>query len=141
MSTTQSDATEGVEYANGLRALADLMDAHPELAGYDVTRNVFVQSLDEMTALARKIGGTWTKHSLGDYLFLRREVAPGVRVEINIQHHLACERVVVGTETIEREVPDPEQVEQIPLVTVTETVEKVEWRCPPSFLAGQAVKS
>jgi len=40
-----------------------------------------------------------------------------------------CERVVVGTETVTRQVPDPELLAAVPIVTVTETVEQVEWRC------------
>lgn len=54
---------------------------------------------------------------------------------------LVCERVVVGTETVTHEVPDPELLAQVPTVTVTETVEQVEWRCgsllaPPPALEG-----
>jgi hypothetical protein len=42
-----------------------------------------------------------------------------------------CERVVTGTRLETKEVPDPEALKAVPLVTVTETVEDVEWRCMP----------
>jgi hypothetical protein len=40
-----------------------------------------------------------------------------------------CERVVVGTREVTEEVPDPDALAAIPTVTVTRTVEDVEWRC------------
>ena len=51
-------------------------------------------------------------------------------------HDRVCERVVVGTETVTREEPDPEALKQVPTVTVTEEREVIEWRCPESILAG-----
>jgi hypothetical protein len=42
-----------------------------------------------------------------------------------------CEKVVTGTREVTKEVPDPEALAAVPKVTVTETVEDVEWRCHP----------
>lgn len=42
-----------------------------------------------------------------------------------------CERVVKGTREVTKEVPDPEALKAVPKVTVTETVEDVEWVCMP----------
>lgn len=48
-----------------------------------------------------------------------------------------CERIVTGTREVTKEVPDPKALAEVPKVTVTETVEDVEWKCTPLL----AVKS
>lgn len=47
-----------------------------------------------------------------------------------------CERVVVGTREVTEEVPDPDALAAVPRVTVTKTVEDVQWVCKP--LLGDA---
>lgn len=131
MSTTDNAATVGVSYADQLRALADLLDEHPELVRYQtLDHTIFVDDVNEAVALRRGIGGHWNKVEVGStYLDLRRPIGPDVCVSLTIRREQACERVQVG----EREVtvPDPDA----PKVTLTEPV--YEWRCSP-LLEGAA---
>lgn len=49
-----------------------------------------------------------------------------------------CERVVVGTETVTEEVPDPDYIAAAPTITQTREVEQVEWRCAPVLAPVEA---
>lgn len=49
----------------------------------------------------------------------------GVDWEVTTGREAVCERVVVGTEIVEEEVPDPDA----PRITVTTEKEIVEWKC------------
>jgi hypothetical protein len=49
-----------------------------------------------------------------------------------------CERVVTGTGTVTRTVPDPDALANVPTVEVTETVEHVEWVCAPLLAPAEA---
>jgi hypothetical protein len=122
-----------------LRALADLLDEHPQLAPplQTVTLNHYGSVLDggdaEMAALARGTG-RWEKVELADWLILRREVGPDVMIDLNFRREAVCERVQVGTRPVEK--PDPEALAAVPTVTVEEPV--YEWTCGPVLaLAGK----
>jgi hypothetical protein len=58
-----------------------------------------------------------------------------------------CERVVVSTQEIEEEVPDPELAEaalaNVPTVKTKRTIEEVEWKCVDSLheLAARGVSA
>lgn len=91
----------------------------------------------EMAAIARAAlahGAKVDKDASGDIYTLT--VSWGALAAQAIAYREAvCERVVTGTETVTRTVPDP----TAPLVKVTETVEHVEWVCRP-LLADQSGK-
>jgi len=83
--------------------------------------------LDEPTSALDPVG----RHDVREVI--RALKARGTTVFLN-SHLLTeveqvCERVVTGTEVITREVPDPKV--RVSMVTVTETVETVEWICSP----------
>jgi hypothetical protein len=52
-----------------------------------------------------------------------------IDIEVYGKRAEVCERVVVGTEEVEEEVPDPEALAAVPKVKVTKTVEQVKWVC------------
>lgn len=106
-----SDTNEkrAAEQAAGLRALADLVEANPELA--DEFRhafqnmNVFVRgdnASDEMASLVRTFlrhKATVTKKTVGKYMVAVAAFGP-VEVEINLARDEVCERIQVGEETV-----------------------------------------
>jgi hypothetical protein len=106
------------QFIRGLREAADFLDAHPELEVPStlLTVNVFVESKDELMAMARG-SGKWDKGGNDNFFYLTREIG-SVKYDINVQRTQVCKRVVVGTEVI------PQQV-----------VEKVEWICDEPLLA------
>jgi heme-binding NEAT domain protein len=50
---------------------------------------------------------------------------------VSVDREEICERIVTGTREVTVEVPDPEQLAAVPTVSVTKTVEDVEWICRP----------
>jgi hypothetical protein len=122
--------------AAGLRHLADFIDAHPDLEPPFVsTMYVFLDGSEEEPA-ARKLAeygqalGSFEKRSDGQFFKLARHFGP-FELQVCVERELVCRRVVVGTETVTREVPP----EGVTMTTVVEEVEVVEWVCPPSILA------
>lgn len=130
--TTTTTTIEAAEAAAGLRQLADLIEANPELADL-VEGNTLLMAVgerwgsdesvaDRFARLARMLGGTRTKSGDGTYFWVGRRFGP-LTAEIFTARNQVCERVVVGVETVE--VPDPDA----PKVTVEREV--VEWQCSP----------
>ena len=115
-------------YTDGLRALADFLDEHdvPEISWQAVQFDVFASDAADLLERARALGGKWNKADKGDWFVLRRHFGPHY-VDINAVRSKVCERVQVGTETVE--VTDPEA----PKVTVERPV--YEWKCPDSLSA------
>lgn len=132
------------EQAAGLLKLADLVEATPEIdANYLDTDRLSVNvwysdSPSELVAVARAAlqhGAKVDKEIVGGDIF-SLEVSWGpLTAKALAQRDQVCERVVTGTETVTRTVPDPSV--EVPMVEVTETVEKTEWRCG-SLLAAEA---
>lgn len=128
------DESVARDRAAALRALADLIEERPMLAGDPFTSvdlHLFPTSAAEMAALVRELGGNRQKDHGDQFLMVVREFGAGVRIRIAGEREQVCEAVVVGTETVE--VPDPDA----PKVTVERDV--VEWRCAP--VLGEAVAS
>lgn len=136
-------APTAAEYAAGLRAMADMIQAHPELAvNLDYTQlrrgiNVYPYgdnpraTLAEFARAGKAHGAVVTKETLGEddrYFSVILRWGP-VALDVFAERTEVCERVVTGTETVTRMVPDP--AVEVPLVEVTEEVERVEWRCSP----------
>lgn len=141
MSEAQStEPTDAQQVATGLRQLADLLDANPDLSGtrYAFTMiNLFPRTRDGVAAWARaamRSTGKANKHQSDRYAGVKIDFGP-VGVSVNIERDEVCERIVTGTHEVTKEVPDPDLLATVPLVSVTETVEDVEWRCMP-ILAG-----
>lgn len=131
-----TELTDAQQVAAGLRQLADLLDANPNLPGtrYAFTNiNLFPRTKEGVAAWARaamRQAGKASKHQSDKWAGVNVDCG-FVNVVVNIEREEVCERIVTGTREVTKEVPDPDLLATVPLVSVTETVEDVEWRCMP----------
>lgn len=136
------------EYTAGLRALADLLDANPDVplpygAGTgdspaDRLTFYFLSSTQDpktnLARIARLIPGKVTKES-DDYNFTIAGRLRGVHVQAVATRADVCERVVTGTRAVTHTTP---AIEAAPASTITTVVEDVEWICAPILAAEVA---
>lgn len=124
------------EWIEGLRELADFLEAHPAILNPVSTfmMNQFVYGDDAKTRIRMMVRGTgkWEKTPKGDFFCLSRPFGPHT-VDINTSREEVCEKVQVGTREVE--VQDPEILKTVPMVTVNEPV--YEWECH-NLLDGEA---
>lgn len=130
------------EYIAGLHALAAWLTEHPEVplpygAGtsdlFDSEKVTFyLRTREQMRTFARLFPGrldkrTWERRDGdGGRMELHGHLA-GLHLYASVERDEVCERIVTGTRQVTEEVPDP----AAPKITVTRTVEDVEWRCMP----------
>jgi hypothetical protein len=153
---SSDQGTERAAFTAGLRELADWLDEHPEvqtpyLGAYIPgcplpTMSIYVSEPyqwqpDKPSAREQlaQIGRAMGKFNKGpgqnaDNFIVWRTFA-GLAVFAQAARAEVCERVVTGTREVTVELPDPEAMAAVPKVTVTKTVEDVEWVCGP-LLAG-----
>lgn len=140
MSSTDNQDPRG-QFIQGLRDAAAFYEAHPlvpapadvELSAYlAAVWEVATEDRDPLIASVARAMAPCEKDYSTSLLYLRRRFGP-VLVEVFIGRDSVCERKVVGTRAVEREVVD------IPAVTRTETVEEeiVEWECKPLLLTDR----
>jgi hypothetical protein len=140
---TDTDSTTTT--SSQLRALADLIDAHPNLpeayisSGSDcVVVHWYLhihelhQDLPAQKAAAahiiRILGGKWDKAERSDDVFEFTQNRDGLLLEVVVARAAVCERVVVGTH--EETVPaTPARPAAGALPERTETVEDIKWVC------------
>ena len=126
-------------YIAGLRQLADVLDACPDIPvpynGDDNHSPLLIgfhgaSAREELAAAVRAMPCDWAKKADDKWLNLRGQLA-GLHVEMYASREAVCTRVVAGTE--DREVEE----EVTPAVTrkVVRPVEIVTWDCG-SLLAG-----
>jgi len=116
------DRTEHQKFADGLRELARFVESHPEMAvPCEQTFYIFPKK-EEVGKYARILGRS-KKRVSDTYFDLVREFPPAAKIQVTWGRDEVCERVVVGTVTVE----EPVMVQQ---GTKTVTREKVEWKCP-----------
>ncbi|MEU8271589.1 hypothetical protein AB0B89_31065 [Sphaerisporangium sp. NPDC049002] len=127
--------SDRAEYIKGLRALADILENHPDLPlPYDGRGGAidFIELGEEdrrgAAVFARVMPGTVRKEPRDTYLDLVADVH-GVKVKWIAMRSNVCERVVTGTREVEIEEPDPQALAAVPKVKRTVTVEDVEWQC------------
>lgn len=144
MTDTQSTGTtraqqHAAELAAGLRALADVLAANPDLGQQALyTRPSIIVPAEDKTQLvefvrAAKAHGAIIVKSASDtskYFSALCRFGP-VTLDVYVPRDEVCERVVVSTETVTRMVPDPVALAAVPQVEVTDTVENVRWECKP----------
>ena len=132
-------------YVAGLRALADVLESHPEvpLPYYGTTAEITIHFFggedprSEIAAAARAIPCSWEKDVWESgqtaYLDLVGSLR-GLKLKLVAFRDTVCTRRVTGTE--EREV----EVEVTPAVTtrVREQVDIVEWTCSPILAPADA---
>jgi hypothetical protein len=115
----------------GLRALADFLEAHPKMhtSWESFQYSHFTDSAEEFAEYCRELGSGEKGETGTDHLTLSRDFGGDVKVSIWVAKAQTCEKVVTQ-ETVTKLVPPPD----VEMVEVTETVERVTWVCPPSFL-------
>lgn len=127
-------------YIRGLRALADVLEAHPEVPvpyhgnQADITISAFLHSEDpraELAAAARAFPCNWEKAvrddgTYGSYFDLHGKLH-GLSLRLTAYRDAVCERVVTGTRDIEVE----EEIRPAETRKVVKQVETAEWVCHP----------
>lgn len=133
--------TPAGEYAAGLRELADLVEAHPELLPWNRINWVSIHRNDDalgaLQAAARVMAPCAKKvddHNFG----LSKEFRGGVTLVVETARENVCEKVQVG-ERVEVEldidaIKEMAGVTEAELPTISKTVVEYEWKCPPSLL-------
>src|SRR5579859_4336784 len=123
------------EFARDLRAIADFVEAHPELDVPSLDRiDIFPYDPKALPKYAAAFGKA-AKDILGDSWFILRRTFGAIKLEATWQRERVCERVVVG----QREVPDqiiPAKAEEF-IPAHKEDV--YEWRCPDSILGRKEI--
>lgn len=111
------------EAIEGLRQLADLLEAKPDLpAPHNLNLKVYV-SREDLPAIAKQMGGA-TKTVVKQDFILEKTLG-AVRYQIKVPRTEVCTRTVIGSRKVKR--LDPSHV--------IETEEEiVRWECPPSLL-------
>lgn len=134
MTENNATADPRAEYIAGLRALADLLEAQPELMKPHGALQVIPlgeqQSREQLAVWARALPGKKDKQ-INDTFANLVGTLRGVQVKVVAYRDEVCERVVTGTETVTKKVKDPEALAAVPEIEVTEEVEQVEWVCRP----------
>lgn len=127
------------EYAAGLRQLADMIEANPDIrVAYLDSPSVWNPSSPEEIQAIIRAGKAAGGHIAKDYSESMANVAiefGPLRAMALIWREQVCERVVVGTTTVL--VPDPEHTPDVPMIE--STVDVTEWRCRP-MLADEAAR-
>jgi hypothetical protein len=142
-----SDRADRSEYVSALRTLADIIEANDELPvpyGIDAQWIDCALSAEDQRRVAqlfvRAIPGTVTK-SVRDTAFdINGHVGP-ISVGMILSRDAVCTRVVREVREVTEEVPDPEALAAVPTVTVTKTVEDVEWVCEPLLADRESVSA
>lgn len=119
-------------WVEGLRQLADFVEAHPEMPLPMSGATLYLWGADAKTELAAlvRILGNVEKEASESFFGVTRRFGPHA-LSVKASRENVCQRVVVGTKTETYQVP-PEGIE---MVERTRSVELVEWICPPSILA------
>jgi hypothetical protein len=144
--TIISHEQKRAEYTKGLRALADILDANPDLPlPYDGTGSAldWIELGEEArrgaAVFARVMPGTVDK-SVSDTAgqFYLDFTLHGLRLRWITTRAEMCERIVTGTREIEIEEPDPEALARVPKIKRKQVVEDVKWECRPVLAAAQS---
>ena len=153
--TVDPAVAERAAYIAGLRQIADWLEANPAVQlptlnslrpGTNEFTNmmrIYVSSYGgsarvKMAAIARAMGRAEKVFQHEDFCLVR--TFAGITISAEVDRDEVCERVVVGKREVTEEVPDADALAAVPKVTVTRTVEDVEWRCVPLLRdAGEVV--
>lgn len=112
--------------------MADWFDAHPEYAedvDIELKRWHWKSTPDMVVSALKALSPCEKMPASGDY-YVTKKFGRGT-FQIYFGSAGICTKVVKGTKTVTKEVPDP----NAPKITVTEEVEDVEWVCPDSVLS------
>lgn len=146
--TTTPEMLARAEFVQGLRDLADWLDAHPEIefTNFRGSHILWYRDTREQLADAARALGRVEKTGTDSYFNLTRRFGPH-EIEAYSPRATVCERVVVGKKAVPvREIPEDkaeeakrlrEQIAALEVERVAE-VDEVEWRCEEPLLAGGA---
>lgn len=126
------------EFANGLREMADWLEAHPQVpVPYTVNANYHIYNWNEngqdyekdldIRRKATHLSGNWNTELIGDMAYYTREFSGNVDFCVMTSRATVCKRVKVGT----REVPARE----------ARTEDVYEWECGPNAAETSASES
>lgn len=129
-----------LELADGLRKVADFVEANPELAEYlrysfDMV-NAYSNDPEVLAAFikaGKRHGAEATKAAKGDEWFYARLRWGRVELHVNAHRNQVCEARQVGTKTVKQK--DPAALAAVPEVEVEVPV--YEWDCKPLLAAEQ----
>lgn len=149
MTTTDTDVEDRRGYIAGLRAIADTLEANPNLPlphpGTEYSElSIFTFNREDLLAWARALPGTWRKEFDDEseaFGFELHGKVEGLHVVVYGDRGQVCTRRVVAVREVEKETPDPDALASVPTVTVTETVEDVEWVCAPLLAPSEQVSA
>jgi hypothetical protein len=139
-------STDRDGYVAGLRALADALDAHPDIPlpsegslwEMSIPFHGHAHEDDRVGAMAAAarvlMPGRRDKAPDENGYFRIRGALHGLKLDIWAMREQVCGRVVIGTREVTREVVVPVETRT---ETVTETVDEVRWECRP-LLAAEA---
>lgn len=119
-----NEQTEHQQYANSLRAIADWIEAHPEVAiPSDNSLTIYsMDTKDEAATLVRAMGSCNKRYD-DSYLTVEKSFGP-IRLRAVFSREQVCKRVVVGVETIPAEFVEAR-------TRPAHTKEIVKWECEP----------
>jgi len=107
----------------GLRQLADFLEAHPSIPVAFQTFKVYFDNRDELAAAARI--GSWEKIYRDTFFILRRTFG-SVRLEVFTDREKVCKAVVVGTRQIAAVAAVPAHIENV-----------IQWECETESLLDE----
>lgn len=124
-----------IQQAEGLRALADFIEKHPEIeTSYLDDVNVWwfddAEKLADLARAAMRFGAKVDKR-ISESQYNLSITFGSLKTSALAQRGDVCERKQVGTETVTKSVPDPAKLAEVPIVEVTEEVPVYEWECKP----------
>jgi hypothetical protein len=127
---------------HALRQCADLLEEDPSFPRFHFSPGVMATSPEEFEQLSKGIGGDRTKKAspAGHFATIKRTICTvgGYDthcIEAFIERDRVCEKVVVGTDVQEVEVPDYDSlmaiagIDEIPTKLETVETDIVEWDC------------
>lgn len=130
------------EMAEGMCQLAAMIEANPQIpVSYPkgtVSLTVWhAPSPEQMAVIARAAlaHGAKVEKKIDDELYTLKVSWGSFTAHALAMRNDVCERVVTGTETVTKTVPDPAALAAVPTVEVVEEVEHVEWVCRPLLAA------
>ena len=104
-------------FTDGLRAVADWYDAHPDISLPEGCLRGWLSTLEEAAETARALGRC-RKEFIGDVFALERDFGGGVALRFLASRGTVCTRRVTGTRMIPAQPAQPER-----------PVDIVEWDC------------
>jgi len=115
------------DYANGLRMIADFLEAHPEIKLPEAQLSCYaIFNKDEAAAVVRAMGNV--KKEYDDNLFLLSKDFGAINLRYVGQRSAVCEKVQVGMKEVPEHV-EPAVEAQPERVVPTHTEPVYEWKC------------